>query len=117
MAKEIELPTKSKQDDIYSDTQYIKNEFPVKSGGIKSVQRGVESSFDLSGTKEISISEVDVDKTFINIINLVGASFGSSASVIILTLKDSTTLELKSDSKQAWGKDFGSLSWEVIEFK
>lgn len=90
------------------------------SNGIKSVQRGIYSNEIDKETIEISISEVDVSRSFINLTFFM--SYGGSTGVIsrgnnvFASFKNNYTLTLTNDSSGKWFTNYGSISWEVIEF-
>lgn len=113
MAKEIELPTKSKQDDIYSNTKDIKSDMPE--GIVKSVQRGLQSdTIKYNEEKKVSISKVDENKSFVNILT----TFSKEKEDVLIhaELEDSTTLKFTNSFNNDSYANALSISWEVIEF-
>ena len=78
-------------------------------GGIKSVQRGfVGSSFYL---EEVTISAVDLSKTFVNLMYSAGSSDIRGVDTYGI-LTSSTNLYLRRDNT-----GYGTLVWEVVEFE
>lgn len=121
MAETINLATKEMQDSIKndtsqisskssqssvnsirSDTQYIRNQFPINSG-IKSVQRGLYTYSNMQ--KEVSISSVNINKSF-----LIFTNKSSTGSTVNGNIKNSTTLIFDSAGNN-------DIEWQVIEFE
>lgn len=84
-------------------------------GGIKTIQRG---KVTISSTQDITIGEVNMDKSTLNITSAVGMWKGQSsgstttgASSITIEFIDSTTIRL---SDYTLGSPL--VTWEVVEY-
>jgi hypothetical protein len=82
-------------------------------GGIKSIQRGISAG----GVTSVTISEVNIEKTYVNLLTTVaagiaGSSGGLSFYGIVLSLSNSTTLLISRT-----GNSTIPVSWEVIEYE
>lgn len=108
---EINLPTKATQDAIKQDTTDILSQFPINSGGIKSVQRGI-TPWD-PAIKTVTISAVDPNKTFINVQAFGSTAGGSPSNTFVCSghLLSATSLELRGGTNNTI-----RFYWEVIEF-
>lgn len=105
MAEDIELPTKSKQDDIY-------NKIDDGIRAIESIQRGVYDGSLEDESDTISISSVDKSKSTVKLLSIYGGddSFLKSLS---LSLEKEDEIKIKVKGKNS----STGISWEVIEFK
>jgi hypothetical protein len=121
---EINLPTKAVQDaikvqtdkipavqtetnkiqSVKDDTGFIRNQFPIGSGGIKSVQRG-DVAIGVNTT--LTISAVNVAKSF------VVCSHDAATTSTRVALVNSTTIAIKSNATAGNGY---LVNWQVIEF-
>jgi len=79
---------------------------------IKSIQRGVTSAGLI--TNSIAISEVNVDKTTVNFLNLSRQSNDNVNNNLFLS--DSTTIILTRVRDQGGNNLNSDVSWEVIEY-
>jgi hypothetical protein len=87
-------------------------------GGIKSVQRGTNAF--TGSTLNVAISEVDMDKTMINLLTTTAAynQGGTNNSAFIkyelyITLVSPTRLDIKGDNVTSLNT---VCSWEVVEY-
>lgn len=116
MVLELNVATKQQASDIKGDTENILNHFPiVAGGGIKSVQRGyLSESLRSENNKLITISAVNMDKTFVNI---PFASGGADRRFILnFLLVSPTEIEVYNAGDQALAVN-SNIVWEVIEFE
>ena len=81
--------------------------------GIKSVQRGTTSAPDGGDTIDVSISSVNLSKTFCSF----GYSMvGSDRTACTMYLSSSSNLRLE-DTRADANDNVGDIGWEVIEFE
>lgn len=79
--------------------------------GVKSVQRGYTSiPRDSSGTLNVTISAVNVDKSYILLPSML--NWGGSSRVITAEIVDSTTINIYYDSSS---NNTSPLRWQVVE--
>ena len=78
---------------------------PKQSSVIKSIQRG---SVSFKNDIRIKVSEVDLNKSFLNVVSTGGSSYQESTRVILMT-----STEIKC---YVGGGYKGSVQWELIEY-
>jgi hypothetical protein len=96
-------------------TLIVKNETSGATSIIKSIQRGVT----VTSTNSVTISEVDLSKTFVSSSFKSGNQTGSAASVsAAASLLNSTTLQIHigSSGGNSGITNYPTSYWEVVEY-
>lgn len=85
---------------------------------IKSIQRGTTAVPTKENSTDVTISQVNVSKSFINLISIVykGASSNDYQGTINALLISSDTLRIEHTGSGGTSITGASVSWEVVEF-
>lgn len=83
-------------------------------GGIKSVQRGVVTLSTISFDVNVTISPVNAQKAFCNLISIRSTSTSNLA--VNMQLTSSTNLKFLGANAGGPASPYADFSWEVIEF-